>query len=84
VTSIPVRVVVLGLALVVAMPAAAGPRRAIPGQAPSVPLFTALGGDDERALAEVLRFDTFDRTRVLPWRDRLAPLAEAGDPWAQI
>ena len=68
----------------IATSALADQQRAIPGQAPGAPLFTALSLDDERALGELLRFERFARDRLLPWRIRLAPLAEAGDPLAQF
>src|SRR3954465_8069734 len=72
------------VALLITGSADAGDRRAIPGQAPSAPLFTTVGVDDERTLGELLRFDRFERERVVPWRARIAPLAEAGDPLAQL
>jgi hypothetical protein len=56
----------------------------IPGQAPSVALVTALGTDDVRALAQLLRFEGFERDRLLPWRSRLEPLARRGDALAQF
>jgi TPR repeat protein len=40
--------------------------------------------DDERTLGKLLRFEGFERERVLPWRDRLEPLASGGDPLAQL
>jgi TPR repeat protein len=58
--------------------------REIPGQAPSVPLFTSLRADDVRAMAKLLRFEHFDRERLLPWRSRLEPLARGGDALAQF
>lgn len=68
----------------VASIATAAPRRSIPGQAASVPLTTALRVQDERAIAAALRFDHFDRAGVLRFRTQLAPLADAGDPLAQL
>jgi TPR repeat protein len=70
--------------LMIATSAPADQRRAVPGQAPEVPLFTALSAGDEGALGELLRFDAFARDRLLPWRTKLTPLAEAGDPLAQL
>jgi tetratricopeptide (TPR) repeat protein len=72
------------VALLITASADAGDRRAIPGQAPSAPLFTTLAVEDERTLGELLQFERFDRDRVLPWRVRLVPLAEGGDPLAQL
>src|SRR3954470_21295376 len=70
-------------ALLVTASARAG-GRGIPGQAPRVALFTALRTDDERTLARLLGFETFDRERLLPWRSRLEPLARGGDALAQF
>lgn len=70
--------------LLVSPLAAAGNRRAIPGQASGVPLFTEVRLEDERALAGLLRFDRFQRDRVVAWRPRLVPLAEGGDALAQF
>lgn len=72
------------LALLIAAPARAENRRPVAGQAPTVPLFTAMRADDERALGKLLRFEGFERQRVVPWRDRLEPLASGGDPIAQF
>ncbi len=71
-------------ALLIAAPARAEGRHPIVGQAPTVPLFTTMRADDERTLGKLLRFEGFERQRVLPWRDRLEPLASAGDPIAQL
>jgi hypothetical protein len=71
-------------ALLIAAPARAENRRAIAGQAPIVPLFTTVRADDERALGKLLRFEGFDRQRVVSWRDRLEALARGGDPIAQF
>ncbi|TMQ08636.1 MAG: sel1 repeat family protein [Deltaproteobacteria bacterium] len=71
-------------ALLGAASARAESRRPIGGQAPTVPLFTAVRADDERTLGKLLRFEGFERKRLLPWRDRLEPLASGGDPIAQL
>ena len=71
-------------ALLIATPARAEGRRAIAGQASGVPLFTAMRVDEERTLGELLRFGRLERERVLPWRDRLEPVATGGDPLAQL
>jgi tetratricopeptide (TPR) repeat protein len=81
---LPLRPTLVVVALLIAASADAGDRRAIPGQAASTPRFTTVGVDDERTLGELLRFERFERERVLPWRVRLAPLAEAGDALAQL
>lgn len=70
--------------LVVVAPARAETRRAIAGQAAKVPLTTAVTVEDERTLSGLLRFGHFERAAILPWRERLAPLATGGDPLAQL
>jgi TPR repeat protein len=77
------RMLVLFVVLIAGTARADG-RRAIASQAPTVPLFTAMRADDERTLGQLLRFEGFERERVLPWRDRLEPLASGGDPIAQL
>jgi tetratricopeptide (TPR) repeat protein len=70
--------------LVIATPAQSESRRAIAGQAPSAPLFTVVSADDERSVGELLRFEHFERARLLPWRAQLEPIARGGDPVAQL
>jgi hypothetical protein len=70
--------------LLIATPARAEGRRAIAGQASGVPLFTTMRVDEERTVGELLRLGRFERERVLPWRDRLEPVAAGGDPLAQL
>jgi tetratricopeptide (TPR) repeat protein len=71
------------VALVIANSALADQRRAIASQAAETPLVTGLSVDEERTLGKLLGFEGFALDRLPPWRTKLAPLAEAGDPLAQ-